>query len=232
VQLEGPARRIALATAATVVVFVLARGVAIWRFDAAVDDYRVAVASEDNGSLVRAAIIDAWTEEAEVAHFVASRGDSEHLQAFETATASLDRRLRELIAVEPEDERRPVEDVIDAHDRYVAAIRTRRPALAAGRLGDLTHEQLGAPILGGLDALVIREETEADDSASAADSSSRLALVGRDSHPRPSGYELLPPGFVGSNSALWSQMNCSGSTSVALKLVPELRPALSRRWRG
>ena len=60
------------------------------------------------------------------------RGDLEHFQAFETASASLDRRLRELIAVEPEDERRPVEDVIEAHDRYVAAIRTRRPSSRPG----------------------------------------------------------------------------------------------------
>ena len=176
-KLEGPARRIALATAATVVLFVFALGLAIWRFGAAVDDYREAVAAEGRASLVRNAIIDAWTEEAEIGHFAATRGQPEHFREFEIARASMDRRLREIMASEPEHERRPLEDVIDAHDAYVAAIRTRQSELAAGRVGDLTPEQRGAPILNGLDTLVRREEAEADASAAAARSSSRLALV-------------------------------------------------------
>jgi hypothetical protein len=59
VNLEGPARRIALATAATVALFALALGLAIWRYEVAIDRYQFAVLREDGANAGRDAIASA-----------------------------------------------------------------------------------------------------------------------------------------------------------------------------
>jgi methyl-accepting chemotaxis protein len=176
--LEGAARRIAIATAAAVALFILALGLAIWRYEAALDDYASAIADQGNVATVSRASIDAWREQNEVSDFAAAHGGAEHVQSFEAASAALDRELRAYMREETDPRVIPqIQEALARHQSFVDRVRAARPQLAAGRIGDLTAERAGAPLLRSLESLAANEHTAAASGVRAAHDSSRSALI-------------------------------------------------------
>jgi hypothetical protein len=177
VHLEGPARRIAIATAATVVLFVAALGIASWRYQVALDRYDEAVLREDGAATGRDALIAVWRQQGELAQFAAT-GDSDHFRDFEAPSARVREALSRLRALAHDEILDPKIDAVLRDEReFVAAARARRSAIAKGDLGDLTDEGLVGTVLTDLRDVVKDQEDDADAAVSSAQSANDQALV-------------------------------------------------------
>jgi len=178
VRLEHPAQRIALATAATVVLFILALSLTIWRYEVAVGNYQAAIGDNVNVSTTRAAIADSWRAQKQVSDYAATHGQTAQLAGFTTASAALERQLQELLASDPQAaDRSLIAAALSQAQSFRSAVVAALPQLRAGRIGDLTDEGRGAPVLRALDALVHHEQRDAAAEIQTADSSRRLALI-------------------------------------------------------
>ena len=176
--LEGPARRIALATAAAAAVFVLALALSIWRYQVAVSRYDEAIGDAHDSQVATEAATRVWRELNEVAAFAAQHGHGNHMTDFGGVAAALERSLRSYRASESSAEVRAlIDNLLTAHGSFVAAVRQARPQLTAGRIGDLTDERLGGPVIRAVNALIAHERADSAAGARSARDTSDLALA-------------------------------------------------------
>ncbi len=178
---QGPARRIAAASAAIVILLAGAIGVTLWRYESAIDRYQHARGSQSDAQSVQQAASAFWNEQAAIFAYSTQQNVSE-LQRLSEARQQFTSLLGSL---EPRSdaESRYREQALKANDNAIKNFNEKvRPALR-GTPGESLiaalslQRRTGRSVLPPLRALVRAERIRASDAVSFAKSASREALV-------------------------------------------------------
>jgi methyl-accepting chemotaxis protein len=151
-KLEGPTRRIAGATGALIVLFAVALGVVVWRYQAASAQFHGAVEDHQKVQSTLQASVALGREQKEAADYTLG-GSAEQLREFERARADFERALTQARQSEPEASVRGLfTAALDANAAFVAAFHLKRGQSVGSRSGAFS-ERASAPVVQRLTAL-------------------------------------------------------------------------------
>ena len=180
--LEGPARRLALLTGLIILLFAIALGVTIWRYETAVNRYSKAAEEHDRAVQAERVLTAFWLEQTKMAHY-AITPDPEHLNAIDEARAEFTSHAASLTRDPDPEERADVLKAMDAHEAVAAAFRRVRPRLERGEpealeAAGVTEEGLGGQVVEPTEGLVAEETREAEELEESAEDAARHAFIG------------------------------------------------------
>jgi methyl-accepting chemotaxis protein len=172
---DGPARRIAMATGAIILLFAIAVSITVWRYELAGQRGRHSGALAELSIGAEQTATTFWAQLSEVSQYAARR----EREDLDQAVAHNGTFRRELAALEPSDAGQAslIARAEAAHAVFAVELARSRARLARGDVGALTDEGLGAPVLSSLGELTADAGAEARAAASSADAAQHGGLI-------------------------------------------------------